>query len=551
MMQDDSISRRKFLGRLGVAGLGVWALGSGAFSCGDAQRNAITGQLLGPDFKSGHRLRPDAPHAAQPVAAVREIETQLLIIGGGVAGLACAWELRQRGFQDFLLIEMEADLGGNARGGNQNGLLHPWGAHYLPVPDASNTRLMQFLAQIDVVQGYDRAQRPIFNELYLCHSPQERLQIHGIWQNGLVPHTGVPDTELAQIHRFFEEIEAWKGTVGADGKKAFVIPAETSSQDPAILRLDGLTMAAYLEERGYDAAHLKWYIDYCCRDDYGMPMAECSAWAGLHYFAARSGGGANAESGAVLTWPEGNAWLTNHLCAGLQPGSQWLPRHMATSVTNTDEGIEAMVTDLAQPANALHIRARAAVFAGPQYVAKHVVRGYTHALAGFDYAPWLVANLRVDLQSNSLLKGMCWDNVAYNRASLGYVSAGHQSLAQHAPTAGVLTWYEPITHLPPTEARKWLLAQDYDALRDRVLADMEFMHPGISAQVQQLDVWRWGHGMVRPVPGLITGAALAQARQPIGNIHFAHSDLSGISIFEEAFHRGIVAAAAALQAVPS
>lgn len=533
--------------RAAAAGLGAWVLGNAAFSC-HAPRT-ITGGLFGPDLKSGHRLRPDIGLGKVAAAPAREVQTQLVIVGGGVAGLACAWQLRQSGFHDFVLLEMEAACGGNARGGSQNGMRHPWGAHYLPVPDARNAPLMQFLKQIEVVLGLDRDQRPIFNELYLCHSPQERLQIHGVWQHGLVPHTGVPADELAQIHRFFEAIETWKNTRGVDGKLAFSIPAETSSQDPAFLKLDQLTFAAYLKQEGYDSTYLNWYLDYCSRDDYGLPMAECSAWAGLHYFAARAGGGANAESGAVLTWPEGNGWLTNHLRKDLIADGKVLHRHMASAVANTANGVEVIAQNLEQPGQQVRVQARAAVFAGPQYVARHVVRDFDRKLEGFDYAPWLVANMRVNLQGHSLLKGMNWDNVAYDRASLGYVFAGHQSLAGHLPAEGVLTWYEPVTHMPPAEARKWLLAADYETLRDRVLADMEFMHPGISAHIEQLDVWRWGHGMVRPVPGLMTGKAIAEARMPLGRIHFAHSDLSGISIFEEAFHRGVVAADAVLAAV--
>jgi hypothetical protein len=46
--------------------------------------------------------------------------------------------------------------------------------------------------------------------------------------------------------------------------------------------------------------------------------------------------------------------------------------------------------------------------------------------------------------------------------------------------------------------------------------------------------------MVSPVPGFIFGSAKKEASKNIcGKIFFAHSDLSGISIFEEAFHQGI------------
>jgi hypothetical protein len=55
--------------------------------------------------------------------------------------------------------------------------------------------------------------------------------------------------------------------------------------------------------------------------------------------------------------------------------------------------------------------------------------------------------------------------------------------------------------------------------------------------------------MIRPTPGFIWGAARREAARPLGPVHFAHSDLSGLSIFEEAQWRGIAAAEAVLAAL--
>jgi hypothetical protein len=48
--------------------------------------------------------------------------------------------------------------------------------------------------------------------------------------------------------------------------------------------------------------------------------------------------------------------------------------------------------------------------------------------------------------------------------------------------------------------------------------------------------------MVRPRPGFVWGGARQAAIQPYRGIHFAHSDLSGIALFEEAFAHGVRAA---------
>jgi hypothetical protein len=54
--------------------------------------------------------------------------------------------------------------------------------------------------------------------------------------------------------------------------------------------------------------------------------------------------------------------------------------------------------------------------------------------------------------------------------------------------------------------------------------------------------------MIAPRPGFVWGKQKQLAAMPIGNkIFFAHSDLSGISIFEEAFYQGIRAAKEIMQ----
>ena len=54
--------------------------------------------------------------------------------------------------------------------------------------------------------------------------------------------------------------------------------------------------------------------------------------------------------------------------------------------------------------------------------------------------------------------------------------------------------------------------------------------------------------MIKPLPGLIWGNDRKAAMAPVDNkIFFAHSDLSGISIFEEAFYRGHTVAKELLQ----
>jgi hypothetical protein len=58
--------------------------------------------------------------------------------------------------------------------------------------------------------------------------------------------------------------------------------------------------------------------------------------------------------------------------------------------------------------------------------------------------------------------------------------------------------------------------------------------------------------MVRPEVGFVCGAALRAAGAALrGPVHLAHSDLSGFSLFEEAYEWGTAAARRALARLPA
>jgi len=142
---------------------------------------------------------------------------------------------------------------------------------------------------------------------------------------------------------------------------------------------------------------------------------------------------------------------------------------------------------------------------------------------------------------------LCWDNVAYGAPSVGYVNANQQSVSV-ADNKRVLTYYLPLSSQEPRIARLAAYARTYEQWLDIIIPEMEKMHPGITPHIEAADLWLWGHGMISPAVDYVWGGERAQARQPIGSrVFFAHTDLSGVSVFEEAFHQGIQAAKQVLQ----
>ena len=499
----------------------------------------IKGQLLGADAATGHLLRDPS----QLPAPTLTLETDVLIIGGGVAGLAARRWLHRQGQTDTLLIELAAQTGGNAAAGQNAVSAYPWGAHYLPVPDVRNVELLDFLQETGALTGYAPSGLPIYSDYHLCHAPDERLNFNGYWQDGLVPSLDLAAAEQRQIARFFQLVETLKAARGHDGRDAFCIPLDHASADEAYRQLDQLSFADYLAREGFTSPALRWYLDYACRDDYGATAAQVSAWAGLHYFASRKGRAHNAGAGDVLTWPEGNHFLAEHLRR--QAPAPVQTHTLAYALRETRVGVEVLTHDV-RSGRSMRVSARQVLLATPQHVTRRLLAAWPEALPpahALHHAPWLIANLTVEGLPQGPGRPLSWDNVRYGSASLGYINAAQQSLTQDDGGPKVVTLYWPLTDEAPALARRRAYQTSYAEWLPQVVAELETYHPGVTPYIRQADLWVWGHGMVAPTPGLVWGGSRVASMAPVrSRLFFAHTDFSGISIFEEGFYQGIRAA---------
>jgi monoamine oxidase len=464
-------------------------------------------------------------------------KTRVLIAGGGVAGLAAARALRLRGMDDFAMLELEDTAGGNARGTSVGGIACPMGAHYLPLPGDDAPDVQNLLEELGLRQRV--AGRWQYDERHLCHSPQERLYFNGHWQGGLLPVQGVGAETLAQYRRFANLIEQARKQV-AWRIPAYSAPVNAFKQTLAAQRFD-----AFLAQQGLSDAHLLWYLDYCCRDDYGAGIASVSAWAGVHYFASRHGfsapGMEHAEREGLLTWPQGNGWLTQRMAAPL--ADRLHTGRVVVRIAAEKHSVEVDAFNVAKQTME-RWQAQSVVVALPVFVAVRVVQNppdwLQDAARRAVYAPWLVANIHIDKALNDRPGAApSWDNVIYDAAAnptgLGYVDAMHQSL-QTVPAATVLTYYA-------TAERKQLMQTPWSQWRDRIVAELSVPHPDLPAKATRMDITRYGHAMAIPVPAAdgrigLRPPDIAGASPHTDRLHFAHSDWAGYSVFEEAFAIG-------------
>ena len=524
---------------------------------------ALEFAFAGIDLERGHALRDLLAQGPLPAPTLVR-RAQVIIAGGGVAGLAAARSLRLAGVHDFALLELEDTPGGNSRAGAVNGVACPLGAHYLPVPGDHAPEVQDLLEELGLRQRV--AGRWQYDERHLCHSPQERLYFEREWQEGLLPVQGVGEATLEQYRRFSQAVGAASRAARFTMPQFAALDAKTGLA-PAHQALDAMTFEAWLQQQGLDDAHLRWYLDYCCRDDYGAGMARVSAWAGLHYFASRHGFHAPGEAVAedregVLTWPEGNGWLTQQLATPLKAQGQLQTGTSVLRIAETRRGVEVDAFNH-HSGNVERWQAPRCIVALPVFVAARVVQNppafLAQAAQRLQWAPWAVTNIHLNAPlADRPGAAPAWDNVIYgdsNPGGLGYVDASHQKLDPR-PGPTVLTYYQALGDV--AEARQQLATQGAEHWGRAALAALAGPHPDVLQRATRVQVTRYGHAMSIPVPGVQTFLSQIGLQAPPGKrklllngerqralptpatarLAFAHSDWSGYSVFEEAFTRG-------------
>jgi len=478
---------------------------------------SVAGRFIDNSHLRGHRLQ-DRGSFSSPA---EKTKIPLVIIGGGIAGLSAAWRLDKRGFRDFLLLEMEDQPGGNSRWGENEVSAYPWAAHYVPAPNRGATLVRELFQELRVLQNGQ------WEERYLCFSPQERLFVHGRWQEGIEPALARTAGDEQQFQRFDRRMREFRQS------GQFTIPMEAGARPSP---LDQVSMGEWLRREGFLSPYLRWYVDYACRDDYGALAAEVSAWAGIHYYASRE-----HEEAGPLTWPEGNGWIVKKLLGRL--GRYVRPGSMAHRIVPDGRRLRVL-TERAE------YLAQAVIFAAPTFLAPHLMDG-APPVGRFQYSPWLTANLTLDRLPAERGSEPAWDNVIYDSPALGYVVATHQTLRTRVDRT-VCTYYWALAAGAPADNRRLLLEKDWGYWKEAILNDLARAHPDIRQCVSRIDILRLGHAMVRPAVGFLFSEERRRLAEqpgagPAGSVFFANSDLSGLSLFEEAQYRGVKAADAALR----
>lgn len=544
------LNRRDFL-RLLAAGALTDAVAGCHDGAGMMQRRVdFAGRIRGEDHTACHRLAAGRPRMVPPGDVEADAPLRdVVIVGAGLSGLAAAWALHRAGVDDLLVLERTDDIGGVSRGGHIQGHPCPWGAHYVGMPDPDSPVIMNLLSDVGVITDFTRDHYPIIDPRYRVHKPEVNLYHGRSHSRGFYPWGLATPADLTEIQAFRRHMYRWSRWRDARGRPAFALPVVYATRAEEVRRLDEMTMAAYLDAEGFTSPLLRGYVDNRLTDEYGCLATEISAYAALLFWAATGGEhqvhGTRPTHARALAWPEGNMFLARRL-AGLLPLGAVRTDAWVVAVRN--HGDEVHVVELDPVTEVTHVhRARACVFAAPKLRADLLIPELDtvgrREHERLEYTPWLVANLLLTECPEHDAKSLAWDNLVYGSWSLGFVNSHHFATPGKDPDEPfVITFYACFSGERRDPIRRDLLELDWATWARLIVDELEHALPDARRQIERLDVWRWGHGMVRPAPGLLWGGTRDALCQPLGRIHFAGNDAGVLPLYEEAVHRGVAAA---------
>lgn len=533
----DRLSRRRFLAGLAVLGATpvwtkldalAWMQAPGAFG--------------GDDFARAHELLqdPDATIAKYGTPTAHPDLLDVVVVGGGIAGLTTAYRLRDR---HVLLLEAAPDTGGVSKSETWQGIEYAIGAAYIidPDPDSEDARELAGFRLLEELGLRARGE-----DLTKDRTRQRRLSgdaSHVVFSNRRV----IPEALVYTLRnrRFFEHV--------LDSDDYPGVPPE----NPALVEaLDRISFRRFLEDTALQRkiygrttgsfSPFGWEaIEYYCWGAFGTTAAETSAYHGLNFFAA--------EFGDVLVYPGGNAFIAKRLAERIRGAKPTAIRTGEWTLRVEKDGAGFAVTTWAG-ARLHRYRSRAVVFAAPLFLAPTIVpwlpEAQRTAIETFSYRSYVVANVLLRRPAGRIFASRAFRNgyeltrihgIDVRRTpaqdisgSKVYSDAILADFVSPHPTHAVLTVYRPY---PYDGGASNLLDLTYDGIeaeiRREVLAG--FGPHGLRADdIEGVRLARWGHPMLVTRPGQMADGTLRTAAQPQPGLCFAHTDVNGAPAYENA-----------------
>jgi protoporphyrinogen oxidase len=457
------------------------------------------------DIHTGHLLFESQAYPEQPV---QRIET--VIVGGGIAGLSAASQLKGR---DFMLFELSENLGGTSSWHEHDDISFAQGAHYdMAYPANYGQQVLELLESMDIIEYQKWKDSWSFKDRQHIITHRRKSQCY---DHGTVRQEVLPQDELYK--QFNQLIERYKGEM--------VMPSRLINRQHHAL--NQLNFKDFLEQQFTLTPAFLRGLDYHMLDDWGGTTSQVSALAGIHYFACRP---YHKEVVDLFSPPNGNGYFIEKLAGLHQHGLH--TSHLVKSVEESKGHFEVKVVDI-QNKVIKSIQANKVIYAGQKHALKYIMPDQYPLFKENVYAPWLVLNFVI---RNELDEIGYWQNemITDDITFMGFMDSNQQE--QTGAGKRILTAYYCL----PPESREDLrnVEANKQVITEKTLGYLsDYFTRDITPLVQHVYIKVMGHAMPIPQPGYLLDDKNEERKYK--NLTFAGVDNGRLPLLFEAIDSGL------------
>ncbi|MCP4520234.1 MAG: FAD-dependent oxidoreductase [Cytophagales bacterium] len=477
------------------------------------QENHIPIKVLS-DHKIGHLVWKSIFFPKERAVKKHDI----LIVGGGIAGLSSAYQLQDK---DFILCEASENLGGTSSAYEYEGMPFAQGAHYdLSYPQNYGREFLNMLSSLNLINYNQKTELWDFTDTqHLIHpSIESRAFVKGEFYDDVIT-----DKEFGKkLHTILDKYENQ-------------VPSPTRLINKKLHHLNEISFLDFLRKEGLNIpAEFVNQIDYHMMDDYGGTAQQVSALAGIHYYKCRPYS-TKKDNVKLFSPPQGNHYFIEKISKNILHKERLLCQRLVKKITPLTKGFSVEVIN-AQSQKIEQFEVNKVIYAGTKHALKYVYPQDHHLFKNNEYAPWLVVNLVLPHQEQF---PAYWQNeiLSNEKAFMGFVNSHSQLRPSDSPFQVLTSYY----CFQPDERKKVLETLDNPRpfVENTIEHISNYYDEDIRPYIIQAFIKGIGHAMAIPKPYFLLNDQ--NQHRSHENLVYAGVDNGRIPIFPEAVDSGILA----------
>jgi protoporphyrinogen oxidase len=445
----------------------------------------------------------------------RTLTTDVVICGGGTAGIAAAWRLKKNK-RDFLLLENEVHLGGVMLNPSPiwKGIEYPLGSTYFARRDSVYKELLTDLGVTPIETGEDA----------FCF---EGAPIVDPWNPKTIRNLPISSSDHEAFRSFRDFILALPLPT---------YPIERAAKD-VLAEYDTISALTFVAR--FKSPVLTRFMELYARSVLGGSLGEVNAYSFLSFYSVEFGDAFNLP---CWTLPSGLGAIASKAEAFI--GSDQIKTNApVVRVENTSNGVEVLYVDRLS-GEVTKIKSKKAIVAAPKNIARNMVVGVpdfqSKAMEELRYAPYVTVALCCNAPLFKERAFDFWVDDKHGRfTDIIDVTSSQDSVTRfNRGGSNVYMVSIPLPQGSLTNLDESTLGKNLVMKAQEIAIAVGENMPGATEKIEELHVFGWTNSMVIPTVGAYQ-KLIPLISRPVGNIHFAHSDNDIAPGWENAVWHGV------------